>query len=272
MSREEKMEKLLQKESYNFDDLIQVTKFLRGENGCPWDKEQTHKSIRNNFIEETYEVVEAIDTENRELLCEELGDVMFQVVFHSEMSEEAGGFNINDVSDGICKKLISRHPHVFGDIKSDTSEDVLKRWEAIKNQEKGRETVTERVTSVPRMLPALIRAQKVGKRASCLDFKDAEETLNKISEELVEVSNAVESGDQSAVFEEIGDLLLAITCLCRKEGVDAEQALYSSTDKFIKRLSQVENTLLEQGKDINGCEVGEIRQIWIENKEKNTKN
>ena len=268
MKKEERVKALLAKEKYSFDDLVEILSVLRGEGGCPWDREQTHKSIRNNFIEETYEVIEAIDTENPTLLREELGDVLMQVVFHADMAKEEGTFEIGDVTDEVCKKLIHRHPHVFGDCVAETSDKVLAAWEAIKSEEKSRKTVTDKLTSIPRMFPALMRATKVGKKASCFDFPDVESVMDKISEELVEVSEAMETGDKSAISEEIGDLLLGITSLCRKLDIDAEKALCDATDKFIDRFSKVEEAVLAQGKDISQCDIYELDAIWEQNKSK----
>lgn len=259
---------LLKKSSYRFDDLVSIMVILRGEGGCPWDREQTHKSIRNDLIEETYEVIEAIDTENPALLREELGDVLLQVVFHARISEEEKAFSIDDVTDEICKKLIHRHPHVFADVVADTSDEVLKNWETIKSDEKSRKTVTDKLKSVPPMLPALMRATKVGKKASCFDFPTVEDVMDKLSEEFVEVSEAVAEGDQAHIHEEIGDLLLTVTSLCRKLNVSAEDALRDATDKFITRFEKVENAVLEEGKELSDYSLGELDAIWVKNKEK----
>lgn len=153
------------KDKYDVNDLLEIMRILRSENGCPWDREQDHKSIRKDFLEETYEVVEAIDADDKELLLEELGDVLLQVVFHSRIEEEKGGFDFDDVADGICQKLIVRHPHVFGDVNAETSGEVLKNWNNIKQQTKGQETFYETLESVCTTLPALMRAQKIGQRA-----------------------------------------------------------------------------------------------------------
>lgn len=271
MNREEKITELLKKEKYHFDDLVTIVAMLRSEGGCPWDIEQTHKSIRNDFIEETYEVIEAIDTDDPKLLREELGDVMLQVVFHARISEEDKVFTIDDVANDICAKLIHRHPHVFGNVCAETPEEVLKNWDAIKSEEKSRVTVTDKLKSVPPMLPALMRATKVGKKAKCFDFPTAYDVLDKISEELAEVSEAIEEGSNDHISEEIGDLLLSITSLCRKLGVDAEQALSGATDKFISRFEGVENCVLAQNKTMDDFTVEELDRIWAENKKKSIK-
>ncbi len=268
MKKEERVKALLAKENYVFDDLVEIMALLRGEGGCPWDREQTHTSIRNNLIEETYEVIEAIDTENPELLREELGDVLLQVVFHADMAKDEGTFVIDDVTDEICKKLIHRHPHVFGDLVAETSGKVLEAWEAIKSEEKSRKTVTDKLTSIPKQFPALMRATKVGKKASCFDFPDPESVMDKIAEEMVEVSEAMDRGDKEHIAEEIGDLLLGITSLCRKLDVDAEKALSDATDKFISRFAEVEKAVIAAGKEIDKCDIYELDAIWEENKSK----
>ena len=253
---------LLSKESYDFNDLCEITDLLRAPDGCPWDREQDHKSIRDDFIEETYEVIEAIDTDNPVLLREELGDVMLQVVFHARIEEEKESFNIDDVANDICAKLIHRHPHVFGSVTAETPEEVLKNWDAIKSEEKSRVTVTDKLKSIPPMLPALMRATKVGKKAKCFDFPTANDVLLKINEELDEVKEAMEEGNNEHISEEIGDLLLSITSLCRKLGVDAEQSLFNATNKFIDRFEAVEMAVIEQNKTIEECKVEDLDQIW----------
>ena len=268
MNREDMIKELTAKDRYDFDDLVTVMKLLRGEGGCPWDREQTHVSIRNNLIEETYEVIEAIDTENPELLREELGDVLLQVVFHAEIAEEEKQFVMGDVTTEICQKLIHRHPHIFADVNVANSDEVLKNWEAIKSDEKSRKTVTDKLTAIPHMLPALMRASKVGKKASCFDFPDTESVMDKISEELVEVSDAIDGGNREEIFEEIGDLLLSVTSLCRKVGVDAEEALTRATDKFIDRFQKVETEVIAQNKQISECSIGELDAIWDKIKKK----
>lgn len=270
MTTEEKIKGLLGKQSYGFDDLVTVVEVLRSEIGCPWDREQTHKSIRKDLIEETYEVIEAIDTEDPELLREELGDVMLQVVFHARIETEENRFDINDVANDICVKLIHRHPHVFGDVVAETSDKVLSNWEKIKSDEKERRTVTDKLRAIPPMLPALMRAEKVGKKAACFDFEDKEQAMEKICEELCEVSEAIESGVKGNIEEEIGDLLLTVTSLCRKLGVEPEVALNKATDKFIDRFSVLENEVIKQGKDINSMTMTELDTVWNEIKHKSS--
>ncbi len=257
---------LLKKQTYTFDDLVSVVVVLRSENGCPWDREQDHQSIRNDFIEETYEVIEAIDTSDPVLLREELGDVLLQVVFHARIEEEEGRFTIDDVANDICKKLIHRHPHVFGDVCADNSAQVLQNWEAIKSDEKQRVTVTDKLKAIPPMYPALLRAQKVGKKAACFDFADAEDAKNKVLEEVREVMEV--TGDPVEAEKEIGDLLLAVTSLARKLGVNAEEALFHATNRFIDRFESIEQAVSERGLDITQVDRDELERIWDENKKK----
>ena len=264
--RKEKIANLLKKESYDFDDLVLIVTLLRSEGGCPWDIEQTHKSLRRGFIEVTYEVIEAIDTENPELLREELGDVLLQVTFHAQIETEIGRFTIEDVANDICVKLIHRHPHVFGDVKADTSEKVLLNWEKIKSEEKERVTVTDKLRAIPPMLPALMRAEKVGKKASCFDFVDAESVMAKVYEELDELKEAMAEGRAEHIEEEMGDLLLTVTSLCRKIGVESEVALSKATNKFIDRFEKIENAVIAEGKNINELSMTELDAIWDKNK------
>ena len=261
--RDEKVRYLLEKNTpYTFDDLVTVVELLRSEGGCPWDMEQDHKSIRNDFIEETYEVIEAIDTEDPVLLREELGDVLLQVVFHARIEQEKDIFGMEEVSNDICAKLIHRHPHVFGTVEVENSAEVLRNWEAIKGEEKQRVTVTDKLRAIPPMYPALMRAQKVGKKAACFDFGSADEVYKKLDEEIAEVKAAAASGDQAAVEEELGDLLLTVTSLARKLGVKSEEALYHATNKFIDRFEKVENAVMDAGKDMETLTMAELDEIW----------
>lgn len=267
--RQKKVDYLLNCERYGFDELVLVMELLRGEGGCPWDIEQTHKSIRKDFIEETYEVIEAIDTEDPVLLREELGDVLLQVAFHSQIEREEGRFDIYDVTNDICVKLIHRHPHVFGEVKVNNSDDVLVNWDKIKGEEKHRETLTDKLRAIPPMLPALMRAQKVGKKASFFDFETADAVFDKLYEEIEEVREAMKSGNEEQVAEEIGDLLLTVTSLARKAKVDSEEALSYATDKFIDRFEKVENFVNSKGQRVEELTMPELDAVWDELKHKN---
>lgn len=253
-----------QKENYSIDDLICIVRLLRGEGGCPWDREQTHKSIKNDFVEETYEVIEAIDLEDSALLREELGDVLLQVVFHSRIEEENNNFNFDDVCNEVCHKLIVRHPHVFGEVTVDSTGEVLKNWDKIKMQTKGQETYTATLESVAKSLPSLMRAQKVGKRAmrAGMDFKCAEDAMACISAEKSELEEAVKSGNAEHIEEEMGDLLFSCVNTARHLGIDAEQALKSATDKFIRRFAVTEGLLKEENTDMAKLSIEEIDVYW----------
>ncbi len=269
MNREEKIKALNTAERYTYEDLLTVVELLRAPGGCPWDAEQTHKSIREDLIEETYEVIEAIDAEDNALLCEELGDVMLQVVFHAQIERESGTFDMNDVLTGICSKLIHRHPHVFADLSVENSTEVLANWDKIKSEEKQRETVTSKLRAIPRQLPALMRAAKVGKKAKCFDFANADEVLIKLEEEKNELVEAKESGDHDRIEEEVGDLLLTVASLCRKLDIKPENALNRATDKFIDRFEKIENELLSKGLLPENMSMSELDAIWDKNKAKN---
>lgn len=266
--RKEKINHLRTSEKYSFADLVSIMELLRSENGCPWDMEQTHKSIRNNFIEETYEVIEAIDTDNPALLREELGDVLLQVVFHARIEEEDRNFDIYDVVNDICEKLIRRHPHIFGDISVENTEEVLKNWEKIKGDEKQRKTYTDKIRSIPPMYPALMRAQKVGKKTSFFDFDSSDAVISKLYEEIDEIKEAIEEGSQDHIDEEIGDLLLTVTSLARKTQTDSEEALYKATEKYINRFEKIEKYYTEKGIDVSSVPMEEMDKVWDEIKHK----
>lgn len=253
-----------QKDKYTIDDLIEIVRLLRGEGGCPWDREQTHQSIRQDFLEETCEVLEAIDLNDTDLLREELGDVLLQVVFHCRIEEEKNSFEFDDICDGICKKLIVRHPHVFGEVTVSSTGDVLKNWDAIKMETKHQNTYTETLESVAKSLPALMRAQKVGKRAmrAGMDFKCADDAIACIASEKAEFDEAVRSGDKSHIEEEIGDLLFSCVNAARHLGIDAELALKNSTDKFIRRFKVTENLVRTENTDMKTLPIEELDVYW----------
>ena len=252
------------KDSYGIQDLAEIVRILRAPGGCPWDREQTHKTIRRDFLEETYEVIEAINKNDTELLKEELGDVLLQVVFHSQIETEKGSFDLNDVADGICKKMIERHPHVFGTAVAENSEQVLENWDAIKKRTKNQKSQTDSMLSVPREFPALMRADKVQKKASKagFDWDSAEGAFDKVEEELAELKAAVKKGDGTNTLEELGDLLFSVVNVSRFVGVDSEEALTNATDKFIDRFSKVEKLAAEKGIDMKSAELRELDELW----------
>lgn len=269
-----KPEEIITQEKYDINTLRDILALLRSENGCPWDREQTHSSIRRDFIEETYEAVDAIDKNDMSLLREELGDVLLQVIFHSQIEEEKGGFTFDDVVNDICAKLIYRHPHVFGNTEVNNCEDVLSNWENLKKEEKKHErsTVSDELRSVPLSLPALIRAQKVGKKAGKVgfDFKNEIEAMEKVFEEANEVSDEIGTSpiNKNRVFEEIGDLLLAVTNVARFTKIDCEDALNSATEKFINRFEGVEKAALSKKTSIKNMSETELLNLWNEEKMK----
>ncbi len=257
------------KESYNINDLVEIIRLLRAPGGCPWDAEQTHESIKKDLIEETYEVIEAINKKDDVLLCEELGDLLMQVVFHSRIEEENNVFDFNNVCDGICKKMIERHPHVFGETKVDGVDDVLTNWDDIKRKTKGQKTTTQSMLSVPRELPALMRATKLQKKAAKVgfDWSDVSGALDKLQEEIDELRQAVENDDSENMTEELGDVLFSAVNVSRFIKSDAEEALTAASDKFLARFTTVENLAQERGIDMKSSTLEELDKLWDEAKE-----
>ena len=252
----------VQKSSYDIHDLLRIVSILRAPGGCPWDGEQTHASLRRSLLEESCEVIEAINEENPDHLREELGDVLLQVVFHADIEGEAGRFNFDDVCDGICKKLIFRHPHVFGDVSVSDSDEVLANWEELKRKEKAQQTYTDTLTAVAKSLPALWRAEKVQKKAkkAGFDWDSVEGAVDKLSEELSELKEALALGTN--VTEELGDLLFAAVNVSRFVKADPEETLNGATEKFISRFAKVEQLALAQGKDMAQMSLTELDKLW----------
>lgn len=259
------------KDNYTIEDLLKIMETLRSENGCPWDKVQTHKSIRCDFIEETYEVCEAIDKNDTELLKEELGDVLLQVVFHSQIEKEQGHFEFNDVANDICKKLIVRHPHVFSNVIANTPDEVLKNWDSIKKETKGQETYTDTLKSIPDVFPALMKAQKIGKRASRagMDFKTTDDAFTALKSEVAELDEALADRDNTEhIAEEIGDVLFSAVNVARKLGLDAEELLTNSNKKFVERFEKTENLVRSDGIDMKSLDIDELDVYWNQAKKK----
>lgn len=256
------------KEKYTYEDLLEIMRILRCPEGCVWDREQDHKSIRRSFIEETYEAVEAIDNDDPVLLQEELGDVLLQVVFHAQIEAEAGRFTMDDVADGICKKMIYRHPHVFGSVEVKNSDEVLTNWDALKQKEKHQKSTTETLESVARSLPGLIRAEKVQHKAAKVgfDWDEVSGALDKVREETAEVARAINGdGDPS---EELGDLLFAVVNVARFLKIDPEDAINRTTDKFIRRFAQVEQAAKDAGRSLSEMSLAEMDALWDAAKQK----
>ena len=254
------------KERYNFEDLISIMKYLRAPNGCPWDREQDHKSIRSNFIEETYEVIEAIDTEDTELLKEELGDVLLQVVFHAEMESEIGSFNIDDVCNDVCQKLVTRHPHVFGDIKADTSDKALVSWDNVKMQTKSQKSQADAMDSVSKALPSLMRSTKIQQKAAKVgfDWDNVDGAFDKLTEEVSELKEAISENNKEHQIEELGDLLFSVVNVARFLKIDSEEALYKACDKFSDRFRKVEQLATERNIDMKSATLKELHSLWDE--------
>ena len=242
----------MKKERYGFEDLVEIMKTLRSPNGCPWDREQDHESLKKYLIEETYEVIEAIDLKSPGKLCEELGDVLLQVVFHAAIAEENGRFTIYDVIDGISRKMVHRHEHVFGKAHAETSDDVLELWDKIKKQEKGAKSQTEIMKDVPVVLPALMRSYKVQEKAAKVgfDWDDIEDAWKKVYEEMEELYEVYKSGDLEKTEEELGDLLFAVVNVSRFLKIQPELALTKTINKFIKRFEYIETTSADNGKNL----------------------
>ena len=256
------------KNSYDVQDLLEIMKILRSPGGCPWDAQQTHKSIKKDLIEETYEVIEAINKDDKVLLCEELGDLLMQVVFHAQMEQEAGVFDFGAVADGICKKLIERHPHVFGQVEVSGVEDVLTNWDAIKMKTKKQKTTTDSMLSVPRELPALMRATKLQKKAANVgfDWSDVSGALDKLEEEIAELRQAIANSDGENMTEELGDVLFSAVNVSRFIKTDAEEALTAASDKFLSRFTVVERLAGERGIDMSSVGLDVLDALWDEAK------
>ncbi len=256
------------KDKYNIDDLLCIMKLLRGPGGCPWDAEQTHESIKSSFIEETYEVIEAINKNDKDLLKEELGDVLLQVVFHSQMENEIGSFDFSDVTDGICKKLVERHPHVFGEVKVNSSDEVLSNWDDIKRKSKGQRTQGSSMLKVPKELPALMRAQKIQSKAkkAGFDWDNIDGAFEALYSELDELKEAMKKGDEKEICGETGDLLFSCVNVARFLKIDAEEALTSSNEKFIERYVVVEKLAEERNIDMKTTPIEELDELWKEAK------
>ena len=254
------------KPHYDYADLLEIIRLLRSEDGCPWDKVQTHKSIRRGLLEEAYEAAEAIDNDDPVLLKEELGDVLMQVVFHADIESDAGRFTIDDVCDGVVKKLLFRHPHVFGSQREDSPESVLVSWDKLKRQEKGQKTVADSMDSVARSLPGLWRAEKLQNKAASAGFEwpDVQGALDKLEEEVAELRRAVE--EDGDVPEELGDVLFAAVKVGRFCACDPEDAVNGTCEKFIRRFRAVENGAAAQGREVSQLSLEEMTALWNEAK------
>jgi MazG family protein len=248
-----------------FERLVQIMARLRAPEGCPWDREQTRTSLKPYLLEEAYEVLEAIEKADVEGLEEELGDLLFQVLFHAQVARERGEFTIADVLRRLCDKMISRHPHVFGDASVASASEALTQWEAIK-QRQAAEAGHRRsvIDGVPRALPSLLRAQRMQSKAARVrfDWPDAAAAWAKVSEEAAEVSGALVEGDRRLIQEELGDLLFSVVNVARLSGIDAEEALLGAIEKFRRRFTDMEADLIAQGKSVGRVEPEEMERSW----------
>ncbi len=250
----------------NIDELVQIMVALRGEKGCPWDKEQTRESLKPFIIEEAYEVLDAIDESSPDEVKEELGDLLFQIVFQCQIAEEKGEFGLKDVIDGIAKKMISRHPHVFGGSDIRTSEEVLVKWDEHKKREgKQKESILE---GIPRTLPALLRAKKLQDRAAKVgfDWDKIDDVLSKLDEEVAEFKEAVKSRKEAPIEDELGDILFMIVNISRFIGVNPEDALRKTISKFISRFRYIEMAAAEKGQKLSDMSLAEMDELWDEAK------
>lgn len=252
------------KESYDLRDFVALVSYLRSPNGCPWDQVQTHESIRRNFLEETYEACEAIDAGDLVHMREELGDVLMQVLFHTDIEREAGHFDIDDVADAACKKLVYRHPHVFRCDEPDASD-----WDTMKQRERAQTTTAEAMDSVARSLPALWRCDKIQAKAAKTGFEwpDVHAALDKVDEETRELCAAVASGDTEAIGDELGDLLFAAVKVARFAGIDPEQAAHAACEKFIRRFSAMETAAANDGTALEQCTLAQMLTLWQQAKQ-----
>ena len=252
------------KESYDLRDFVALVSYLRSPRGCPWDQVQTHESIRRNFLEETYEACEAIDAGDLVHMREELGDVLMQVLFHTDIEREAGHFDIDDVADAACKKLVYRHPHVFRRDEPDAPD-----WDTMKQRERAQTTTAEAMDSVARSLPALWRCDKIQAKAAKTGFEwpDVHAALDKVDEETRELRAAVASGDTEAIGDELGDLLFAAVKVARFAGIDPEQAAHAACEKFIRRFSAMETAAANDGTALEQCTLAQMLTLWQQAKQ-----
>ncbi len=247
-----------------FDELVEIMRRLRGPDGCPWDREQTHESLAPHLIEEAYELIEVIETSRPQCICEELGDVLLQVVFHAQLAAERGEFDIHDIVQRIVDKLYHRHPHVFGTVEVSGSEEVLHNWEQLKRAEHPEEPRLSVLDGIPRALPALQRAQKLQRRASKVgfDWDEVNGPRTKIAEELAELDAALTAQDTEAIRHEVGDVLASVVNLCRFVGVEAEEALREANRRFEQRFRQIEQGARDQGRDLSEMTLDEMDHLW----------
>lgn len=252
------------KDIYSFDEFVDIIRELRSDHGCPWDREQTHESLRECMLEEAYEAVDAINKNDIENLKEELGDVLLQVALHTVIAEETGEFTIDQVTTDISKKMIHRHPHVFSNVNAESSSEVLRNWETIKEKEKKEETVSDGMLRVAEALPALVRATKIQKKAAKVgvEGEDTRTVINLLKTSLNDIEKSSAIGNSSHIEDEIGKMLFLLTDLSRKLGINAENSLTNVTDKFINRFIGVERLAEGEGKHLKEMSIDEQTALW----------
>ena len=250
-------------------NLLQIVSRLRAPDGCPWDQKQTPQTFKAYIVEEAHELLEAIDSDDPRHICEELGDMLFQVIFLNNLYQEKNLFTLDDVIDSISEKMIRRHPHVFGDEKITSEQELRKKWHAIKAKEnKGKDMEVGLLASLPKSLPALRRAQRVSERAarSGFDWPDINCALEKVEEELAELKNALAAGHREKIFEEAGDLLLSMVTICRLANTSSEDALSAATEKFITRFTEMEKGLKNDGRTFTDLDTESMLDVWRKSK------
>ena len=251
-------------EKYSFENFMNIIRRLRGKNGCPWDMEQTHESLKSCLLEECYETIDAINNKDYENLCEELGDLLLQVALHSVIAEETNEFTVDDVIREEYDKMIRRHPHVFGDVVANDAQSVIKNWDEIKKKEKKAANIAEELCNVPKAFPSIIRAEKVQKKAAKtgMDFESYNQVMEKVYEELEELKEAVAGQDQNQIDEEFGDVLFSMVNLSRFLQLNAENSLTNATNKFINRFVDVFTLAESRGQNL--CELSPAEQdaLW----------
>ena len=254
------------KEKYGLEDFIRLIDVLRGPGGCPWDIKQTHESLKHNVVEEAWEVVDAINEGSEAHLREELGDLLMQVIFHASISKERGGFNLDDISDEAVKKLVHRHPHVFGSVKADTPDEVLTNWDAIKRADRGQQSAASAMDGIPRGLPGLMRSEKIQSKAAKygFDWPDVSGAMDKLREETAERQEGIDAGDIENIKEEIGDALFSVVNVARFYKLDTEECMHAACEKFIRRFRYLEEGAAREGLRLEDMTLGQMERIYQE--------
>ena len=254
------------KEKYGLEDFIRLIDVLRGPGGCPWDIKQTHESLKHNVVEEAWEVVDAINEGSEAHLREELGDLLMQVIFHASISKEHGGFTLDDISDEAVKKLVQRHPHVFGSVKADTPDEVLTNWDAIKRADRGQQSAASAMDGIPRGLPGLMRSEKIQSKAAKygFDWPDVSGAMDKLREETAELQEGIDAGDIENIKEEIGDALFSVVNVARFYKLDTEECMHAACEKFIRRFRYLEEGAAREGLRLEDMTLGQMERIYQE--------